>query len=358
MRVLQRVPLCFLTTLKVGGAARMVFVAERKEEVAAAALRAAALRLPLLPLGGGSNVLLPEWRGAVLLLRTRGMVWEDAGDTVLLHVAGGEPWDAVVARAVRKGLWGLENLSGIPGRAGAAPVQNISAYGAELAQVIAAVEAYDTKAHRWRRFTARECAFGYRDSMFKREQGRYLIAGITLRLRRTAAPNLAYRDLAHFPFRKPAARLTPDEVRRAVLEIRARKFPSPLQYGTAGSFFKNPVVTPCAAQKLARQFPGVPLHAQGKGMKVSLAWILEHVCALKGVWQGDVGLYEKHALVLVTREGATARAAIGFAKAVARIVREKTGLTIEPEVGIGARDGMRVCTEDFLPATKNVHGVS
>ena len=344
MRVLQRVPLRFLTTLKVGGAARIVFVAECREDIAAAARCAAALHLPLLPLGGGSNVLLPEWRGAVLLLRTRGMMWEDKEDTVLLHVAGGEPWDAVVALAVRKGLWGLENLSGIPGRAGAAPVQNISAYGAELAQVIAAVEAYDTKAHRWRRFTARECAFGYRDSIFKREQGRYLIAGITLRLRRTAAPNLAYRDLAHFPFRKPAARLTPEGVRRAVLEIRARKFPSPLQYGTAGSFFKNPVLAAHEAQALARQFPGVPLHAQREGVKVSLGWILEYACALKGIWKGDVGLYEKHALVLVTREGATARAAIDFAKAVARTVRDKTGLTIEPEVCIGERNGVRLCT--------------
>ena len=282
--------------------------------------------LSALILGGGSNVLISDagFDGLVIKIEIAGI--EKEGETL---VAGaGESWDALVVRAVQEELWGVENLSGIPGTVGAAPVQNIGAYGSEVKDTLLWVEAFDTQSGQVVRLQNTECGFGYRTSRFKKEPGRFVILRVAFQLKKNGAPNASYKDLADI------ARFNLAEIRAKVLAIRAGKFPDLKKEGTAGSFFLNPVVSAQKAAELVEQYPGLPNFPAEQGRKLSLAWILDTILQVKGLSVGGARVYEKQPLVIAASRGARARDVAELAQKVSQLVQNKLKITIEPEVRI------------------------
>ena len=430
MRIQEHVLLKNLTTLKIGGTARYFCAVETAQELREAFVFAKTKKKPVVILGGGSNVLIAngEINALVVKVNIRGVEWmsysplekgalpSSAGgmsgpsfikevttpasapttpsrrldtppraggvggapfakgdDTELVVAGAGESWDALVAQAVGRGLWGVENLSGIPGTVGAAPIQNIGAYGTEVKNTIEWVEVFDTKTGKSKKFSNEKCEFGYRDSIFKHPEGKSLIVTrVALRLKKSGTPNLEYKDLKNYFGRGEQESRTPppfqggdkrggsfpslEEIRRAVLEIRSKKFPDLREFGTAGSFFKNPVISKEKFDELKKKFPNLPgfelrikparlqpdrivlagnsRSGGGEGLKIKipLAWILDNVCGLKGYRKGDVALFEQQPVVLVNFGNASAKEIQAFAKEVSLCVKEKTDIEIEWEV--------------------------
>lgn len=330
----RQVPLAPYTTLQVGGPADFFARCESVGELAARAGEALAANVPLMVLGGGSNVLVADAgvAGAVVHNAVTGIRYEVAADTcVLAHVGAGEPLDAFIADTVARGYWGLENLSDIPGTVGATPVQNVGAYGVEVSDRIREVEVYDSAAGTTRTLRRDECAFGYRHSVFKTAAGAaLLVVRVTFALSPAPAPVLHYAGLS-----EQLGTTTPSQqaVRDAVRAIRSRKFPDWRRVGTAGSFFKNPVLDSEHFESLRAQFPALPGFPHTAGtVKVPLGWVLEHVCGLRGVRRGTVGTYAEQALVLVNYGGATAAEIDAFAHEIAAQVYAATGITVTREV--------------------------
>jgi UDP-N-acetylmuramate dehydrogenase len=295
-----------------------------------------------LVLGGGSNVLLAgDVPGTVFLNRIGGMrITGTAGDETLVEAGGGCQWHSLVLWTLAQDLGGLENLSLIPGRVGAAPMQNIGAYGVELSDLLESVAAWDWQAGRPVRFSNRDCRFAYRDSRFRSEQpDRYLVTSISLRLRRCHAPNLTYAGLREELDAMGVAAPTPELVSRAVITIRRRKLPDPARIGNAGSFFKNPVLHPDRAESLRTRFDDLPVHiVTADSAKLSAAWMIEH-CGWKGHREGDAGVSDLHALVLVNHGRATGREILALSKKIAASVLHEFGVVLEPEPRIvGASD--------------------
>jgi len=255
------------------------------------------------------------------------------GKVVAVTAAAGESWDGLVAESVHRGLYGIENLSGIPGTVGAAPIQNIGAYGAEVADVIASVEAMDMRSGARVSFLPGDCAFGYRDSFFKTPAGgNFIITAVTFQLSAQGAPNIEYRDIREYIAAAGITAPSLAEIREAVLAIRSRKFPDLKAAGTAGSFFKNPVVTGEECVRLTRLFPGLPSFPLSGGKhKIALGWLLERL-GWKGVRRGAAGVFERQALVLVNYGGATAAEVAALAAGITHDVKKKTNLTIAPEI--------------------------
>jgi len=286
-----------------------------------------------LILGGGSNILFTaDVEGCVILNRVPGKrIVEDAGDDVIIEASGGENWHQLVLWSLDQGLSGIENLSLIPGLAGAAPMQNIGAYGVELADVLESVKAIDLPSRERREFDNTQCRFAYRDSRFKSDDaGRYLITGIRLRLRREFRPRLTYsgiaEELASMGIDTPGARQVSD----AVIRIRQRKLPDPALTGNAGSFFKNPLVDRAAADLLLREFPGLPAHPDGEQAKLSAAWMIEH-CGWKGRSMGQAAVSDKHALVLINKGDASGAEILALADAIRESVLERFSVELQPE---------------------------
>lgn len=332
MDVRESVSLRALTTLKVGGTARYVIECASIEDIREGVAFARACGLPFRPLGQGSNVLALEsgYDGVVLHIRIPGIAFEASGDTVTATIGAGITWDVLVDVAAARGLWGLENLAGIPGTVGAAPVQNIGAYGAEVADTLSAVEVYDPEQDAIHIYRNEECRFGYRDSRFKQER-HLIITKVTFTLLANGTPRTHYPDLEA---RKAdgASLETPSDIARVVREVRSRKFPDLTQYGTAGSFFKNPILSQDAFAQLEARYRAIPRYEVAGGTKVPLAWILDHVLALRNFAMGPVSLFERQPLVLVTNEGASAHDVEALATHVASLVRDATGIDIEREV--------------------------
>lgn len=288
---------------------------------------------PVFILGGGSNVVLPPClAGTVVKVELRGIreIAADA-DAVILEAGAGEDWHRFVAHCVEQGLGGLENLALIPGTVGAAPVQNIGAYGLEVGERIAGVTAYDLHRGEWHDWTAQACEFAYRDSAFKRaEPGRWLIASVRFRLPRRWQPRLDYPDLRQRPEWADTAP-TPAAVFHAVCEIRRAKLPDPARLPNAGSFFKNPVLEVAAYRGLAAAHAGMPAWPQADGrVKLAAAWLIEQA-GWKGRNLGPVGMHERHALVLVNHGGADANDVLRLSDAVQAAVSAKFGVTLERE---------------------------
>lgn len=332
MTVRESVPLAELTTLRIGGPVSAVIDVEREEDLPAAFAYARERELPVFVLGDGSNVLAADagFDGVVVRLRTSGVTYIEDGDDVLVTAAAGESWDGLVRTVAERGLWGIENLAGIPGTAGAAPVQNIGAYGTELADTLVSVSAYDLQTGATVSLAAGACAFGYRESRFKREP-HLVITSVTLRLSPTKGPQLAYADLARAK-ESGVSLATPAEVGDAVRAIRARKFPDIRIEGTAGSFFKNPIITDDAFRMLAVRYPDMPSYPAAGGVKVPLAYVLDRVLNLRGYRMGPVRLFEAQPLVLVADAGASAADVDRLASDVAKKVFDATNITIEREV--------------------------
>ena len=331
----EQVPLAPFTTFRIGGPARY-FCRVASEDALPEAVRLARVKgLPLFVLGGGSNIVVSDagFGGVVVKMEERGISHCDRDGQALVSAAAGELWDDLVEDTVKRALFGLENLSAIPGTVGAAPVQNIGAYGAEISQVIEKVRVLDIRSLEFLDLGKDDCQFGYRHSIFKRLKGRYVITRVEFRLNRVARVNLQYQDLAQYFAARGISAPTLRQVRDAVVEVRRSKLPDVRLWGTAGSFFKNPIV-PCQTfDKLRQEHPELPGHPEPDGrIKLPLGWILDKICKVRGFALGPASTYEKQALVVVSQPGASAADVVKLATELRRRVQEATGLVIEAEV--------------------------
>lgn len=285
-------------------------------------------------LGGGSNLILAgDFDGLVLHVRLPGReLAAETAESWLVRAGAGENWRDFVRWTLERGWPGLENLSLIPGTVGAAPVQNIGAYGLEMAERFHYLEAINLETGETVRFDHAACGFGYRDSVFKgAAAGRYLITAVTFRLPKRWQPVISYTELARELDARGVAQPTALHIADAVIALRSRKLPDPAVLGNAGSFFKNPRVDAATFQRLSARDPGLPHYPQPEGaFKLAAGWLIER-CGWKGKTLGPVGVYEKQALVLVNRGGARGADVLRLARAIQESVQATFGIALEPE---------------------------
>jgi UDP-N-acetylmuramate dehydrogenase len=342
MIIQENIPLAPFTTLQVGGPARYFAQAHSEDEVHEAVNFAKTRSLPLFILGGGSNLLVADsgWPGLVLRVAIDGLTHQASGSNVLFSVGAGREWDAFVAHAVAEGCGGIECLSGIPGSVGGTPVQNVGAYGQEVADSIESVHAFDTKENRTVVLPKSGCRFHYRSSIFNTtNRGRYIILSVDYRLQRGGPPTLKYADLQrHFAGAEVAPSLI--MVREAVRQIRRSKgmllVDGDPDSRSAGSFFKNPVLK-------KQEFDDLDSRAQAKGLhvpaypaleaqhKVSAAWVVEHSGFSRGFRLGAAAISSKHALALVNTGSAQASDIVELKDAIQQRVESEWGISLEPE---------------------------
>jgi UDP-N-acetylmuramate dehydrogenase len=348
MVIRDAVPLAPLTTLELGGPARHLVDASDDDTIADALRWAEARRLPAAILGGGSNLVVGDagFDGLVVRIETRGIRFDAVGGEVRLTAAAGEAWDPLVAATVARGLGGIECLSGIPGLCGATPIQNVGAYGQEVAETIRSVRVLERGTWRTRDLSPGDCRFGYRDSAFKHEPERFVVLGVTFALRPGAGPALRYRELSDALAANPHPTLA--DARAAVLALRARKsmlvIPGDPNRRSAGSFFTNPILDAAEAEAVAaragdeaKAMPRWP--APGGRVKLSAGWLIERAGISRGLRRGTVGVSSAHALALVHHGGGTTAALIDLAREVAAAVRARFGVELVPEptfLGLGA----------------------
>jgi UDP-N-acetylmuramate dehydrogenase len=287
-------------------------------------------------LGGGSNVLfVRDFDGMVILNKLKGLeITSEDEESVIIRAMGGENWHDLVVFSTDKGYWGIENLSLIPGTVGAAPIQNIGAYGTELKDVLLSVEAVETETGIKKVFTKEECELGYRDSVFKNKlKGQYFISAINLKLSKTPKANLSYKILAKYLEDNKIDVKSPSDVSKAVIAIRQSKLPDPKRIGNAGSFFKNVFVDKEQLLNLQEKYPDISYFEEDGIIKIPAGWLIEQ-CGWKGKRIGNVGVHEKQALVLVNYGGAGGEEVIELAHNIIQSVKEKFGLELTPEVNI------------------------
>ena len=332
MTIEENVLLAPLTTFRIGGPARFFVRVRTIEELKEALAFARAKNSRVLVLGGGSNILVDNsgFEGLVIKIEITGIARK--GGT---YIAGaGESWDVLVGRAVDDGMWGVENLSGIPGSVGGAVVQNIGAYGQALSQTFEWAEVYDRQDGSIKTLGREVCGFGYRGSIFQNEPDRYVVLHAAFKLFSGATPNIEYKDLAaRFGTSSPALR----ELRRAVIDIRAGKFPDLVQEGTAGSFFKNPTLPVGEARQLQKRYPELPLFPlpESDRVKIPLGWFLDYrhgVLDMRGVTVGNARMYEKQFLVLVAAHHSSSDDIKKLAELVKEKIRAVLRMEVEPEV--------------------------
>ncbi|WP_085489601.1 UDP-N-acetylmuramate dehydrogenase [Paraburkholderia susongensis] len=325
--------------------AQLACLIEHEEQLLAAVRDPRVAGLPRLVLGGGSNVVLTgDFAGLVLLVALRGrrVVREDQ-DAWYVEAAGGEPWHEFVAWTLAQGLPGLENLALIPGTVGAAPIQNIGAYGLEMCERFASLRAIELSTGEAVELDAQACRFGYRDSFFKQEgRGRFVITSVTFRLPKAWQPRAGYADLARelaaqghagSAGKADGAGLQPtaQAIFDAVVAVRRAKLPDPLELGNAGSFFKNPVIEAAQFDALKRREPDVVSYPQPDGrVKLAAGWLIDR-CGWKGHAMGAAAVHDRQALVLVNRGGASGAEVLALAQAIQRDVLEKFGVELESE---------------------------
>lgn len=292
--------------------------------------------LPLLILGGGSNILLTKrFEGTVLHSAIRGIEVIDEGESVLLRCGSGECWDEVVDYAVSHGYFGAENLSLIPGDVGASAVQNIGAYGREVKDILETVEAIDISTFEKRVFHASECDYGYRHSKFKAEwKNRFVITFVTYRLQKTFTPFLEYGNIRSELEKRGIACPNASELREVIIDIRNAKLPDPKNVGNAGSFFMNPVVKIETFKALQKEYPSMPHYTVSEQFeKIPAGWLIDQ-CGWKGRALGRAAVHDRQALVLINKGGATGEEILSLSDAVRKDVKEKFGIDISPEVNI------------------------
>jgi len=332
----ENVNLQALNTFGLSASARWFCDVHSESELEKALQFADEQSLPVFVLGGGSNIVLrADFPGLVLHMQMRGIqvVSKDQG---VLHVeaACGENWHGFVSHCLAQGWFGLENLALIPGSVGAAPIQNIGAYGVEVSERIVSVTVFNTDSGKVETMTAQQCGFGYRDSVFKRQyKGRRIILGVVFRLHSTPEVNLGYAALRQALADNSAP--LPADVFAAVCAIRRNRLPDPQVLGNAGSFFKNPVIARSRYSSLQKDYPEIPGHAvEAAGssqVKVPAAWLIERA-GWKGRRTGQAGVYEKQSLVLVNHGAASAQDILALAQAIRVDVGNLFGIALEPEV--------------------------
>lgn len=338
----ENVPLAPLTTLGIGGAARFFVEAGSEDHLAEAIEFAGRRQLPVFILGGGSNVLIADegFPGLVIRVAVKGITWDEE-----ITAGAGEDWDGFVRQCVERDLAGVECLSGIPGLVGGAPVQNVGAYGQEVSETITSLRAFDRQSKQIVELSNQDCRFGYRASIFNTtERERYVVLAVTYTLIPNGEPALRYPDLNRF-FADRNGPPTLADVRRAVVEIRSRKgmviVPGDPDCRSAGSFFKNPILSNVAFAQLeaaakeqgvigdGERVPSFP--AENLHVKVPAAWLIERAGFQKGHAKGRVGISSKHTLAIINRGGAAARDVLELVREIKTQVRHKFGIELVPE---------------------------
>lgn len=347
----DNISLSEFTTFRIGGKAKSFIKVSSLEELKEAVAFAKENKLPILVLGSGSNVLVSDngFSGLVIQIAIQGIEYSvsknensnenneslrNGGEVVRVTAQAGVLWSDLVKETVERGLFGLENLSGIPGTVGAAPIQNIGAYGTELEDTFASLKVFDIETMSLRTFSKEESKFGYRDSIFKKKGGeKFIVTEITVELKKSGPVNISYPDLAKFFAGKNPTEISALDIHKAVLQIRKEKLPDPFEIGTAGSFFKNPIIPKTQFIEIQKKFKDMPFFPTDPELvKIPAGWLLDKVCNLKGYRKGKVGTYPKQALALVNYGGASAKEVTEFAKMIQDMVKEKTGIELEWEV--------------------------
>ena len=336
MQIRENISLKPYNTFGIDVKARWFAEASSDEEIIGCCEDQEKALLPLLILGGGSNVLFTkDFPGTVLKISSKGItVVDENEDEVLVRANAGENWDDLVRFCVEKEWGGLENLSLIPGNAGTSPVQNIGAYGVEMKDAFYELEAFDLESGTRRIFLKEECGFGYRESIFKlKYKGRFIILNVTFRL--TKKPLLCF---GYGNIREELATMKVDhpgiaDVREAVCHIRSRKLPDPAVTGNAGSFFKNPVILPQQFENLKISFPGIVSFPQEGKVKLAAAWLIES-CGWKGKRVGNAGVHSNQPLVLINYGNASGQEILQLSLIIRDSVQEKFGVQLETEVNV------------------------
>ena len=320
-------------TFRVAARADMLVDIHRTEALTTIADYAGIKKTPPLILGGGSNILFTrDWPGVLLSLSTTGIrILENDDGGALIRVEAGENWNDLVHWSLAQGFIGLENLALIPGTVGAAPIQNVGAYGVEVSEFVRVVEVFDWRTSAFARIANSECGFAYRDSIFKRDSSRYLVTAVEFFLPRRRNLHLDYAGVREELAAMHVAQPTAPTVAEAVCRLRTRKLPNPALIGNAGSFFKNPVVADSIAKELLDRNAAMPTWPASDGArKVSAAWLIE-ASGFKGLREGDAGVSTQHALVLVNHGKASGAQIWALAQRIREGVSQRFGVTLEPE---------------------------
>jgi UDP-N-acetylmuramate dehydrogenase len=328
--LIEDAPLSARNTLRVAARARLLAEVRDASKLPELLAFPAVREGRVLVLGEGSNVLFTgDLDATVLVMATQGVLEDPDGEHVV--VAAGERWDDFVRWSLGRGYAGLENLIMIPGTVGAAPIQNIGAYGTEVAEFVQSVEAWDTRARQVVTLDNAACAFAYRDSVFKREPDRYIVTAVRFALPRSRPLRTAYAGIDEELARMGVSQPAPFHVAEAVVHLRSRKLPDPAVIGNAGSFFKNPIIPSAQAEALAREHPELVSWPAGNDLrKLSAAWLIE-ASGFKGHREGDAGISNRHALVLVNHGKANGSELWAVAQSVIDGVQVKFGVRLEPE---------------------------
>lgn len=331
--IVENAPLKDLATFRMGGVARFLARVRNIEDIQAALEHAQNEKMPAWVLGGGSNTLFGDGVLNVVLLKIEipgiEIISED-DESAFLKIGAGEEWDKVVAYAVERGLSGIECLSLIPGTTGATPVQNVGAYGQEIKNIIAEVEAFDRRTGEVKTIDNAGCEFSYRDSVFKKKGNPYIIISVTLKLSKKLHEKSRYPDVIKYFEERNIIEPSLLEIRNAVIEIRTKKLPSLVTHPNAGSFFKNSIVSAEQAKELKEAFPNMPQFPDEKGIKIPSGWLIEQA-GYKGVMKETVGVSPVSALVLYNAGGATFEDLMKLKKEIVEAVKEKFGIELEQE---------------------------
>ena len=335
MDVMTNISLKQYTTMKLGGETRYMATADSASDVVSLYRNARKENLPIFVLGGGSNVITHDevFEGIVLLNKIKGFeVISETDETTDVKIGAGEVWDEVVERAIGLGLQGVEAMSGIPGTAGAAPVQNVGAYGQEIADTLISLEAYDSKTDTIVTISADECDFSYRNSIFRdKEKGRYCILNITLRLNKAEPKPPYYASLQRYIDENDIREVNLSVIRVAVLNIRSEKLPDPAELPSAGSFFKNALVEKWKLEELQREYSDIPNYEMSDGRyKIPTGWLIDKT-GLRGYRSHGMRVYEKNALVLVNDSATGYDDLAAIREEIVQIVFDKFGIKIEQE---------------------------
>lgn len=335
MDIRTNIPLKNFTTMRLGGPARYFADAHTPADVQQLYHWAKSQNLPVFILGGGSNLIARDegYAGLVIRMRVPGFeIKEDNSGSTTIKIGAGEIWDSVVERSVLMNLSGIEAMSAVPGTAGAAPVQNVGAYGQEIAETLISLEAYDTQTDTFVVLQNEDCEFSYRHSIFRgREQGRYVIVSITLALSKVQPKPPFYATLQAYLDEHNITFYTHQIIRDAVKAVRAEKLPDPTKIANSGSFFKNSIIESWQADELRTQFPDIKLFEMADGrMKVPSGWLIERA-GLKGMLTQGIRVYDKNALVLVNESAQSYSDLVTAREHVIDTVRDTFRIIIEQE---------------------------
>lgn len=338
MHILEDVDLRLYSTMRLGGRAKWLAEAAKEEELPQLVDWAKERKLPIITVGIGSNIVWRDgdFNGLVIVNRIMGreVLGEDSSGATI-KIGAGENWDGAVKWAVDKKLSGIETLSLIPGTAGATPVQNVEAYGEQIADTLLEVEAYDCETSSFGGILNEACSFGYRTSRFKStDHGKFIICAIVLRLRREQLKPPFHRGLQKYIDEHKITDYSPAVLRKAVIEIRSNKLPDPAKVANNGSFFKNPFINPEQLEMLQKSFPDILNYpAPGGKVKLSAMWLIEHSGFEPGYSDSQTGmsLWPKHSLVFVNENAKTTADLLAFRQKIANKVQEVFGVTLEQE---------------------------